>query len=467
MNTLLFPGEWVGRHEILHHLGSGARVEVYAALGPTGEPCTLEIVTVRPQLTAGVYARLAEEGQTIARIVHPGVVLPEQAGAWDNRVWRSSAWIDGEPLRHRLAAGPPPLEVALAWILHACDAVAEAHRHGVVHQGLTPDTLIVTSDDTVKILGFGLAALRGLGVESTDDQALIAALHRPLEQTFGEPVATGWDVYALGLIGYEILTGIHPMGNQARPEGDVFTWHVTGVPEPLLSRAPGTPPALAALIEQAMEKDSAKRLPTVRALADGARAALEGLRAPTATTGPMAVCPVPASAAPALDSPEAGTATTGPMAACPVPASAAPALDSPEAGTATTGPMAACQVPASAAPVPQVSPPGDGTRSRDGAVEPAARRPSARLGRARRVGLAAGALMLVAAAGWMLFGRGPGSSAAAAGPAASGIAQVQPAASASAPPRAPASAKPTGRPAKAPGSSQRLPAKKKPLGTAG
>jgi serine/threonine-protein kinase len=406
---LLLPGEYVGGHEILHHLGSGERVEVYAALGPTGEPCTLEIVNVGEGRTASVAARLVEQGKAIARIAHPAVVQPDGVGAWEDVVWRSSALIEGETVRQRLAAGRPPLDVALAWMLQACEAVAAAHRGGVIHGGLTPDSLIVSADDTVKVIGFGLVALRGCGVESTDEQYLLAALHQPLEQSLGMPIAEGWDVYAMGLIGYEILTGIHPMGNEARPKADVFTWHVTGKPEPLLAHAPETPPVLAALIHHAMEKDVEKGRPTVRALADGARDALDGLRSPAAVTRPMAVCEVPASA---------------------LPAEVLPA-----------------EVPASDLPA-QVSAPDEGARS--AAVEQAERRTSVAPRRARRVGLAVGAVTLVAAAtGWMLFGRVAGSGASEVSPVAPGVSPVPPAASASVPPPSPASAKPERGPAKA------------------
>jgi len=279
MSVLLLPGEHVGGHEILHHLGSGARVEVYAALGPTGEPCALEIVTMRAYGARDPYARLAEQERAIARIAHPAVVRPTGLGVWEDRIWRSRELVEGETLRQRLAAGRPPLEVGLAWMLEACDAVAEAHRVGVVHGALTPDALVVTAGDAVKVTGFGLGALGGCGAESTEEQRLVAALHQPFEQSFGGPPDPRWDVYAMGLILYEVLTGAHPMGNEARPLEDVRTWIITGTPEPLLARAPDTPPALAALVHQAMERDVEQRLPTARALADGVREALGQCRA--------------------------------------------------------------------------------------------------------------------------------------------------------------------------------------------
>jgi serine/threonine-protein kinase len=522
MTTLLQPGETWADHEILHHLATGDRAEVYAAIGPTGEPRALKIIATEENLTAKVHARLAQEGVALTMIVHPGVVRFHAVGLHQGRVWISLALIEGDTLRARLdaAGGRLPLDVVLYWIQQACDGLAEAHRVGVTHRDVTPENILVSPDDTVKVVDFGLANLAGGGVKTTTEQAVGSARYMAPEQVKSAPAHAGMDVYAICVVLYEAAAGVHPMGKQARTLIDVVSWQVYTPPPSLRALAPWVPSDLAALIHQGLEKDPAKR-PTMRALTDGVRDALARLQAPLrrearnalpnrdvglAPTSPMAVQDGPpeaieiviATGRPAVAAVAGARGGTIPMAQqasppitprAPLQESSAPTTDRsatvPSApmppASPPTAPMPPATVRAGAAMPPVPMPAAErastpaGVRATDVPVESTIRRSTATPRRAPILGLAVGALTVATAAGWMLVGR-TSEPASGTTPALPPVLSAVPSASASAPPvptamtsasaarGAPAPSKPTGAGVPARQPPRRTPAARPPAG---
>ncbi len=376
MTTLLKPGDRCADHEILHHLATGDHAEVYAAVGPSGEPRALKLVATDENLGAKVHARLAQEGEALTLIVHPGVVRFHAAGVWEGRVWISLELVLADTLRERLRAarGRVPLDLALYWMAQACDGLAEAHRVGVIHRDVTPDNILVSSDDTVKVVDFGLAKLQGLGVKTTKDHAIGSAMYMAPEQIRGAPAHPAMDVYASALVLYEMIAGVHVMGAGERTTIDVVRWHLEGRLTRLSALVPGVPSDLEALVHRGLEEDPARR-PSMRAFTDDVRDALSRLRAPQR----RAARNVP------LPNRDAAMAATVPM-ALPAGTVGAPDPELPAAERAS-------------APA--------GLRSTDVPVESSVRRSTASPRRALSAGLAVGAVTVTVAAvatGWTLFG---------------------------------------------------------------
>ena len=443
MTTLLQPGERCADYEILHHLATGDHAEVYAVVGPVGEPRALKLVATDEGLTATVYARLAQEGEALTLIVHPGVVRFYAAGIWQDRVWLTLELVLGDTLRECLEAAPGrvPLDLVLYWMQQACDGIAEAHRVGVVHRDLTPDNILVSAEDVVKVVDFGLAKLRGHGVKTSHEQAIGSAWYMAPEQARGAPAHPSMDVYAIAVVLYEAITGVHPMGNRARTMIDIVAWHLSAEPPMLRALAPGAPSDLEALIHQGLAKDPARR-PTMRAFTDGLRDALCRLRAPQrrearniplpnrgiglAPTAPMpihddpvttteppvlaALAPLaPRGTLPMAPAPGSQGAPVTPITLrAPAPEPTAPATDRSRAASSAmtqvaTAPDRAAMLPVAVAD--RASAPA-GLRSTDVPVETTVRRSTASPRRAPVAGLAVGAVTIAAAAtGWMLFGR--------------------------------------------------------------
>ena len=220
MSTRLHPGDHCAGHEIIQHLGTGDSADVYLARAPNGELRAFKLMTAEGALVAKLQARFAQEGETLASIVHPNVVRFYDAGLWRNRVWLLLEHVEGETLGQRLRTrGRPPLDDLLHWIQQACEGLAEAHRVGVVHRDLTPDNLLILPGGGVKVIDFGLAKPRLWSVETTKEQHIGSARYSAPEQTRGARAHATMDIYAIGHMLYEGITGEHAMGNAASLAG--------------------------------------------------------------------------------------------------------------------------------------------------------------------------------------------------------------------------------------------------------
>src|SRR5262249_42900342 len=149
----------------------------------------------------------------LAMIEHVNVVRLFDAGVDGERIYLLLELISGRNLREALKAhgGKPPADAVLRWMRQAAEGVAEAHRIGVIHRDLKPENLLITSNDVVKVIDFGIAKLTGWGVKTSHEQRVGTALYMSPEHIQGKAPDPRMDVYALGAIAYEALTGVHPI----------------------------------------------------------------------------------------------------------------------------------------------------------------------------------------------------------------------------------------------------------------
>lgn len=289
-------GERVGPYCVTGLLGRGGMGTVYRAERADGvfaQAVALKVVHggLGPEGTA----RFLAERRILARLQHPGIARLYDGGlAADGRPWLAMELVEGEPItlhvrRHRL-----PVRARLALFARACDAVAYAHRNLVVHRDLKPAHLVVTAEGDVKLLDFGVAKLLepeplGMGGPLTRAGAPITPEYAAPEQVRGEPVTAATDVYALGVVLYELLAGRTPYrlrdgGRYAVERAVLETEPERLTPCPSLPDRPrGLPADLHAIVQQALRKEPDRRYGTVEALADDVRRFLEGL--------PVRACP--------------------------------------------------------------------------------------------------------------------------------------------------------------------------------
>jgi serine/threonine-protein kinase len=214
----LAEGARVGAYVLLRRLGRGGMGEVWLAQradGPARRRVALKLPrTSRPD---GVLAeRFARECSILARLAHPNIARLYEAGVAGAQAYLALEYVEGVPLTQYCDERKLGLDARITLFLQVLAAVEYAHRGLVLHRDLKPSNMMVTAQGIVKLLDFGIAKLLAGGrAEETDitrmgGHALTVAYAAP-EQVTGAPLTTAADVYALGVVLYELLTGARPL----------------------------------------------------------------------------------------------------------------------------------------------------------------------------------------------------------------------------------------------------------------
>ena len=210
-----------GPWRLVERVGEGGMGEVWRAERADGAFAqTAAVKLVRPGLAPDLLARFRAERQVLARLDHPGIARLLDGGvAADDRPFLALEYVDGEPITAYCDRRRLPVEARLRLFGEVCDAVAYAHRALVVHRDLKPSNVLVADTDDgprVKLLDFGIAKLldpaeAAFTVPVTaGDRRMMTPEYAAPEQVRGEAVTTATDVYGLGVLLYELLTGTRP-----------------------------------------------------------------------------------------------------------------------------------------------------------------------------------------------------------------------------------------------------------------
>jgi serine/threonine-protein kinase len=260
---VLLPGQIVGSYRILGSLGRGGMSEVFWAVHRDLER-QAAIKVLYPEM-AHLSAQLLHEGRVVNRVAHPGLVEVYECGTLpDGAPYIVMELLRGRTLGRYLHEQAP---VSLALTLHLFEQVAEAmaaaHRKGVIHRDLKPDNVMVVSDGErgdaprIKILDFGLAKLVDRpSALSGNGTTLGTPEYMAPEQCMGATNVDGQvDVYSLGVMLYEVLAGHLPFSGQSTSE--IMTLHVSAEVPPLPRPRDGAqwPPGLVSLLERMLAKD--------------------------------------------------------------------------------------------------------------------------------------------------------------------------------------------------------------------
>jgi hypothetical protein len=209
------PGEWpdVAGYALLGMLGSGGRGVVYRARQLSlGRDVALKLIKDGLE-TAEAQALFRREAEAVARIQHPNIVQVHDFGEHRGRPFFSMELVEGGNLEARLAAGPLPLPAAAALVATLARALHAVHLQGVVHRDLKPANILLKNDGTPKVADFGLAKELLAEVSLTPSGAIVGTIpYMAPEQAAGDTKEVGpaADVYALGVVLYEALTGRPP-----------------------------------------------------------------------------------------------------------------------------------------------------------------------------------------------------------------------------------------------------------------
>jgi eukaryotic-like serine/threonine-protein kinase len=288
-------------------LGGRYRMEALLATGGMGEVWAARDLlldrAVAVKVLGGALAgdgraaeRLRREARAAARLEHPSIARVLDLGEQGGRPYLVMELLEGESLAARIgragAMAPPEAARVVAAV---ADALEAAHRAGVVHRDVKPGNVFLTSAGEVKVLDFGIASAAGEAALTTGEILGTPAYLAP-ERVLGHPATPAADVYALGVVLYELLAGRRPFGDGSGIERAMA--HVHAHPEPLALAAPSAPPFLVAACEQAMAKDPSARPPSAAAFARLVRAQRPGPGLPA--TRPLPLPAAVASSAPTL-----------------------------------------------------------------------------------------------------------------------------------------------------------------------
>jgi formylglycine-generating enzyme required for sulfatase activity/dienelactone hydrolase len=276
-------GRTVSHYRVLSHVGSGGMGTVYLAEDLTLQRrVALKFLPLEAGRTADAAARLLREARAASALDHPHIGTIYEVGEFEGQPFIAMAYYEGETLAARLARGPLPMAEAAHIVSQVADALAAAHGAGIVHRDLKPSNLVLTPSGQVKVLDFGIAKV------STADAETMARLtgagttvgtvaYMSPEQAAGEDVDARSDLWSLGVVTREILTGQRPFAGT----NSLALIHAvqTATPPPIRSLRPDIASELEEIVTRTMVRDRNQRTITaadVRELASACHARLSG-----------------------------------------------------------------------------------------------------------------------------------------------------------------------------------------------
>ncbi|MFL6197639.1 MAG: protein kinase domain-containing protein [Thermoanaerobaculia bacterium] len=253
----------IAHYEILELLGGGAMGEVYKAKDTRlGRIVALKFLPTDLIRDPSARRRFLREAQAAALLDHPNVATIYEIGESEGgRVFLSLALYEGETLQRKLERGPLPLPEAFSIARQIARGLAAAHCREIVHRDIKPANIMVLPDGTVKLLDFGLAKMIGATSLTRLGASPGTPAYKSPEQTRGEKVDPRSDLWALGVVLYEMVTGRQPFRGEY--EQAVIYSILNETPKPL---GPELPPELSEVIDRALKKDPAERYATAEEL---------------------------------------------------------------------------------------------------------------------------------------------------------------------------------------------------------
>ena len=284
----LTPGARLGAYEIVALLGAGGMGEVYRARDTRlGREVAIKVIPATFSADTDRLQRFEQEARAAAALNHPNILAVHDVGTYDPSTGSGQAvpyivseLLDGETLRERLNSGPLPVRKTIDLGIQIAHALAAAHEKGIVHRDLKPENIFVNKDGRAKVLDFGLAKL------TQSDSPIVAGTNVPTtpagnlthagtmlgtigymapEQVRGQAVDHRADIFSLGAILYEMLSGTRAF--HGTTSIDTVSAILKEDPPDLPIAERQIPPALARIIDRCLEKNAAARFGTADDLA--------------------------------------------------------------------------------------------------------------------------------------------------------------------------------------------------------
>src|SRR5439155_325406 len=314
-----------GRYRIVRKLGTGGVADVYLAEDQElGRRVAIKILNDRHAADDSFVERFRREAKNAAGLSHPNIVSIYDRGTAAGTYYIAMEYLDGRSLKELIVArGPAPIKIAIEHARQILGAIGFAHRHGIVHRDIKPHNVLIGPEGRLKVTDFGIA--RSGASQMTEVGSIIGtAQYLSPEQARGSPVDQRSDLYSVGVVLYELLTGQVPFTGDTPLE--IAMKHLSEVPKPPSELRPDVPHDLDLVVLRALAKDPADRYPTAEQMdadlervltgmpvgaetAEAATAVLSG--SGVIAAAPTSVITRPTQGAPSRPAPPGGTPPAG------------------------------------------------------------------------------------------------------------------------------------------------------------
>jgi eukaryotic-like serine/threonine-protein kinase len=263
-------GTTVSHYRVLQHLGAGGMGIVYLAEDERlHRKVALKFLPPAMASDTHARARFTREAQSASALDHPNIATIYEIGEWDGQPFIAMAYYEGETLRQRLARGPLPLKDVAGVLGDVAAGLEAAHTAGIVHRDLKPANIILTGNGPAKILDFGLAKMMSVdqatATRMTGSGTTVGTVaYMAPEQAQGREVDPRADVWALGVMAYEMLTGQLPFNAENVPA--TLLAIITETPPAVKALRPDVPPELERVVTRALLRDRDARTITAAAI---------------------------------------------------------------------------------------------------------------------------------------------------------------------------------------------------------
>ena len=261
----LAPGVHLGPYEVAAPLGAGGMGEVYRARDPRlGRDVAIKVLPAELSNDPDRLRRFEQEARALGALNHPNLLAVFDVGSDAGSPFLVSELLEGETLRERLEEGPIPTKKALEYAIQIARGLGAAHEQGIVHRDLKPENMFVTRDGRVKILDFGLAKARGGDSAAVGSQVgtrsmltgpgivLGTVAYMSPEQVQGRPADHRSDIFSLGTVTYEMLSGKRPFSGGSAVQ--TMSAILEKDPPPLSEANVMLPPTLEPIVLRCLEK---------------------------------------------------------------------------------------------------------------------------------------------------------------------------------------------------------------------
>jgi len=274
-----------GKYRIIEEIGRGGMGIVYKA-EDTKLKRTVALKFLPHQWISDAESRerFIHEAQAASALDHPNIcTIYEIEETDDGRMYIAMAFYEGESLREKIKREPLKTEEAVAIASQVAQGMAKAHQKGIVHRDIKPANILITNDGVAKIVDFGLAKLAGQVKLTREGTTIGTVAYMSPEQARGDAVDQRTDIWSLGVVLYEMLSGRLPFKGDYEPT--LIHSILKTEPEPITKFRKDLPSGLAQIIAKALAKNSAARYQTMEELAEDLNAVAEGLKPVRAKAG--------------------------------------------------------------------------------------------------------------------------------------------------------------------------------------